>query len=261
MDRWKAVRGTGLLFLALVLGTIALLVVGFGIAGWFTTSRAEVGVGAFGMPVRAEVSVGLRQVELCADSLCATRSTFEASDSGFILTALLAMALGAGFGVLVLWIANKRLAGAAIPVWIRRAGLAAGAVVIAVAALTMTVLAPGELSYLIGVDAEDVIEQGAVVTVVVRPALGLGGVYAIAGVLLGGVVIWGARTAAPVELPVEAPRRRAPRTEPTPLVRGPETDPFRAPPQPPPLAVIRHERPATTPVAADPSSDQPELLR
>jgi hypothetical protein len=55
------------------------------------------------------------------------------------------------------------------------------------------------------------------------------------------------------------PARAAPKLPPPPNV---ETDPFRAPPQPRPLAIVRHgSQPAPAPVADGDPDDQPKLLR
>src|SRR5690606_25993069 len=146
---------------------------------------------------------------------------------------------------------NRRIAGAAVPVLLKGLGYALALSAIAAAGLCMFAYAPGALSYEIVAHGEGLVPGWAVSPshVITRtPGLGSGGFLTIAGVLLGGFVVWGARTPARAPRPEPKRRRRARRTgaERPPTSPGPETDPFRAPPQPQPLAVVRHERPATT---------------
>ena len=120
---------------------------------------------------------------------------------------------------------------------------------------------PATLAYDI-LDGGQFVDEVRTLGITSEPALGLGGFLAIAGVLLGMYAIFESRPHD--ELPADAPepeRPRALRFEHDIPPRGVETDPFRAPPQPPPIAVVRHERKAAAPIEHDPDEPPPKLLR
>lgn len=259
----EAARGNGLVFIASVLGTIVLLVFGLGIASWFTAEQAVIELGAGGDFGHATAEISPATIEVCSYGRCVSAWTLQLADGSFAKLAAAALLLGIAFGLLVLWFANRRIAGAEVPRPLKWLAHALALSVLATAALCLFVHTPGALAYEI-VAADDPFlpnwpeDHTRVITK--PPARGLGGFLAIAGVLLGGFVVWGARSPERAKPTEEQPRPRARRRERPPTHRGPETDPFRSPPRPQ-LAVVRHERPSTTPVDADPSQEPPKLLR
>jgi hypothetical protein len=259
----EAARGNGLVLIASVLGTIALLVFGLGISSWFTAEQAVIETGAGGAFGHATTEISPATIEVCSYGRCVSAWTLELADSSFAKLAAATLLLGIAFGLLVLWFANRRIAAAEVPWLLKWAGHALALSVIATAALCLFVHTPGVVAYEIVAAGDPFVPDwpGEHTRAITKPpARGLGGFLTIAGVLLGGFVVWGARSPERAKAPEEKRRPRARRETRPPAHRGPETDPFRSPPRPQ-LAVVRHERPAATPVDADPSQEPPKLLR
>jgi len=253
-------RGGGR-FIVAALGTVALLVAGLGITGWFTTGHSTlVGLGDAGRSVDVYGSIRPSTVELCMNAECVSSWTYELH-TPFSLWSSLTLAAGVAFALALLYAFNRKLGMGDVPRTPRWIGYALGLAVIALALVSMFAFPPATLAYDI-LDGGQFVDQVRTLGITSEPSLGLGGFLAIAGVLLGMYAIFESR---PHELPAEdepAPERpRAPRFEHDLPPRGVETDPFRAPPQPPPIAVVRHERKATAPIEHDPDEPPPKLLR
>jgi hypothetical protein len=261
----RSARDSGLLFIVSVLGMIALLVIGLGIASWFTAKQQTLATEGDGAFTHATTSVSLSKIEVCENSQCVSTWTYDLADEAFGKLALVTLATGIAFGALVLWLANRRIADAEVSRLIKWLAYLLAAAVIAEAQLCMFVFPPEPMAYQIVSTVGSLYSPYTRVpdytfAMATEPSLGLGGFLACTGVLLGVFVVWGARSPERAARP-ERRLRKPRRTEPPVAGGGPETDPFRAPPGPKPIAVIRHERPATTPVADNPSGEPPKLLR
>src|SRR5689334_12586421 len=103
-----ALRSNGIVFIFSVLAMIALLVIGLGIAGWFTANQAvHEGDAAF---QHATTTVGLARFEVCAYEKCISTFTIDLEDSDFGKVGLVTLVVAAGFGALALLFAKKRIA-------------------------------------------------------------------------------------------------------------------------------------------------------
>jgi len=265
MDPRQVARANGLVFIGSVLGTIVLLVVGLGIASWFTADGAVVestGNDAFGPP---STEFALAKINACSYGRCVSTWTFEFADGAFGKLALATLALGSAFGALVLWFANRRIASAEVPAALKWLGYALAIATLTTSLLCMFAYPPEAMAYEVVTSGGSLLSSpsttGRTLAITTEPTRGLGGSLAIAGLLLGSLVVWGARTTAKQPEPEVEPRTPR-RSERSVAARGPETDPFRAAPAPPPIATVRHPRPWTaTPVVDDPSDEPPKLLR
>lgn len=268
MELRAVARSNGLVLMASVLGTIVLLVLGLGITSWFSAEQGVLLIGARGDFGHSTASISPATVEICSYERCVSAWTLQLADGVFPKLAGIALLVGAAFGALVLWFATRRIASAEVPLLLKLLGFALALAAVALALLCMFVHKPGVVAYEIlqeGVNPYALWPAQYTRAITKPPVLGPGGFLTIIGVLLGSFVIWGARSPARAEAPEPRRRRRRDRSEPRPDARsrsqhGPETDPFRSPPRPH-IAVVRHERPATTPVDADPTQDPPKLLR
>jgi hypothetical protein len=180
--------------------------------------------------------------------------------------------VGVAFAAVVLRIAHWRIAEHEVRPWVRALayGLAILTVGLAIACMFFAAptpmtydikIAPGAASFLPRAILEDHISG-----VTKTPTLGIGGFITLLGVFLGAFIAYGSSPEPVVEEPVaEEPRTsRRFREEPIGPQRGPETDPFRAPPAGRPIGIVRHQRPSgPTPIVADAagSDEQPRLLR
>ena len=147
MSLREGVRGTGLMFLGSVLGMIALLVIGLGIASWFTAGQTALGSSGEGSFGRATMSVGLVSIDVCTAGECVSAPTYELADGDFRAGALATLIIGAAFGLAVLWFAHRRIADVEVPVLVKGVGYALGFAALTCAALTMFAYPPGAMMY------------------------------------------------------------------------------------------------------------------
>lgn len=253
------IRGGGR-FIVAALGAVALLVFGLGITSWFTTAHSTlIGLGEAGRTVDVYGSIRPSTVELCMNAECVSSWTYELR-TPFSLWSSLTLAAGVAFALEFAYVVNRKIGLGDVPRAPRWIGYGLGLVVIALALVSLFGFPPATLAYDI-LDGGQFVDEVRTLGITSEPSLGIGGFLAIAGVLLGMFAIFESR---PHEQPAAEPepeRPRAPRFEPHVPPRGVETDPFRAPPQPPPIAVVRHERKATAPIEHDPDEPPPKLLR
>jgi hypothetical protein len=247
-------RGGGR-FIVSALGAIALLVFGLGITSWFTTAN--------GIDPELVGSMRPSTVELCRTGECISAWTYEVTGSPFATVAFMTLCVGVAFSLAFAWAVYRGLSHAAAGRVVRWLGYGLGVAVIAMTIVCLFVVPPEVLSYDVADDAFSGQINERILSLYTAAELGFGGFLAIAGVLVGMVAIHEAR---PHEVEDEteeqlAEPERPPRVELMVPPRGVETDPFRAPPQPPPIAVVRHGRPPTAPIVADPSEPRPKLLR
>jgi len=254
-------RGGGR-FIVSALGTIALLVFGLGITAWFTTSHAAVADLDFtSRAIQVDVTGAIRPstVELCANGTCISAWTYELEGSTFAKLGFATLCIGIAFGLVFAWVVNRRIGGHEVGRLLRWLGYGLGGAVVLMTLVCLFAIPPDALAYDI-IGGGRFVEEVRNFGITSEPSLGLGGFLAIAGVLLGMFAIFEARPH-DEEVVVEPEPERLFRIEPFVPPRGVETDPFRAPPQPPPIAVVRHDRPATAPIVADPTEEPPKLLR
>lgn len=245
----------------IAIATIATLVLGLWFGPWFRADEAPPDAVAFDAtrPL-GTAEIKLLQVNVChANAKCASASAGKLVDGTYPDLAIAIFATGVVFGLMVLWADRKRVSEGSHRWRWCIAALAFGALLLALSVICLALYAPDSIGYEIaerrfGSVGERVFGETTL------PSLAWGGFVTIAGTLMGLVTIWRAR---PVSEPIAAPSPRAPRRPDIAAPpRGVETDPFRAPPEPPPLALVRHERPAPVP-RADSSEDAPgpKLLR
>jgi len=245
-------RGGGR-FIVSALGAIALLVFGLGITSWFTTAN--------GVDPELVGSIRPSTVELCRTGACISAWTYDVTGSTFATVGFVTLCVGAAFALAFAWAVYRGLSHAAAGRAVRWLGYGLGVAVIALTLVCLFLVPPDVLTY----DVADNVFSGQIseriLSLYTAAEIGFGGFLAIAGVLLGMVAIHEARPHDEDEPLAEPEPVRAPRVELMVPPRGVETDPFRAPPQPPPIAVLRHDRPPTAPIVADPSEPRPKLLR
>jgi hypothetical protein len=266
--QWPVVSGAvaprhGLRFLGGTLATIGLLVAGLGVTSWFAAGQAAVDVlGDNTIFTDVSSSIKLATIELCSNNLCVSTWTFELEGSTFAKLALVTLVVGIGFGALVAWAAHRRIAGDDLARWQRVLAYVLGAGVVALGVACMFAVPPDVLSYDIstGRGRNGMLAGSHTFGISTQPTLGIGGWLTLAGVVLGGVMLRPPR-GEPAEDAPEEPKPVVKRIELGPPPRGVETDPFRAPPAPPPIAVVKHDRPDTAPVVHDPNGEVPKILR
>jgi len=250
-------RRNGLRFIALSLLTIALLVLGLAVTSWFSASGS-------GFGILVETNVRLSTAEFCVSTQCIDYAASIPGSEAYAATGVLALVSGVFFALVLSGGLFQRISQGSITAWLRYPGYLLGAATLVLAFACMYIVPPQHITldfarWAIPLTSE---EQAMLVGDLER---GFGGLFTVLGATFGLILIRGGAPL-PDELPeaeVVAPRdKRAVRRDA--LVappRGVETGPFRAPPAPPPLAVVKNDRPITAPIELDPDGGAPKLLR
>jgi hypothetical protein len=260
------IRANGLLFIAATLAMIATLVAGLFITSWFTAVGSEENAKLAAL-AQSEASFRLTTIEVCSFNSCVSTPSWNFPDAFGLLVVPLIVA-GIAFAVVVLRIALSRIGEREVRRSMRGLAYGLAIVTLGLALGCMFFAAPSAMAYDISVSPSSASFMAhsflgeRVSGVTQTPGLGLGGFLVLFGIFLGTFVAYGSSPEPVAEEPVAEevrPSRRF-RAEPAGPQRGPETDPFRAPPAGRPIAIVRHGKPAPTPIAAG-SGDQPRLLR
>jgi len=230
-------------FIVVAIVSAVCLINGFAMAAWFS--------GSVGQDV-LEVSVAVRlgSVEACFGPVCSSTLAYVVAGSSYGMLGFITLVGIVAFAALVVWGAYRRISIYEIPRWHRVVGYALGGLLLATTLCCMFVAKPVIPSF------------GEFGPMTIH--LASGGFVTLAGLVLGIAVFYGGR---PVEIAVGRDysdldaKPKPPRREIVPPPRGIETDPFRALPAPPPVAVVRNDRPTTAPVVLDPDDEKPKLLR
>jgi len=232
-------------FLVVSIAAVVCLINGLAMSAWFTSTAG----GDSGFEITTAVRLG--SIEVCLGAICNSTLAYTMVGSSYGMLGFLTVVGGVAFGALVVWGAFRRITMYEIPRWQRLVGYALGGLLLVTSVCCMFVTKP--ISPVYGT--------------LVGPStlhLDIGGFVTLAGLVLGVVMFYGGR---PEDIPVGRDyseldaRPKPPRREIVPPPRGIETDPFRAPPEPPPVAVVRNDRPTTAPVVLDPDDESPKLLR
>jgi hypothetical protein len=246
-------------FIITALAALIALVLGLGVGPWFTAHEvASEHTGLTAELVGGETEILLYRTAICANYAtdCVAAPTVELVGGACGALAAATFVLGLGFGGLVGFAVHRRLAVGAASGGLVLLGLVLGAATLACALLCLVVVRPDAL-------AVDIVHGYAhTYSLTSTPGLGWGGFVTVLGLGGGAVTLWRTRPVADPVAVEASPARRPPDAElRPPPPRGVETDPFRAPPSPPPLAVVRHARPATAPRAATEDGEPGPALR
>ncbi|MCW5809084.1 MAG: hypothetical protein KIT31_42415, partial [Deltaproteobacteria bacterium] len=234
------IRANGLVFIGTTLAMIATLIAGLFITCWFTAPGAAI--------VESEAAFRLTTIEVCALSSCVSTPSWNLPDAFGVLVVPLIVA-GVAFGAVVLRIAHARIQDHEVGRLLRALAYALAVAVVGLALACMFFAAPAAMSYDISVAPNmrsflpRAILADHVSGVTQAPSLGAGGFLVLVAVFAGTFLAYGASPEPYVTAPHVpgdaddgAPRRRF-REEPMGPQRGPETDPFRAPPAPRPIGL------------------------
>lgn len=249
-------RRNGLGFITLSLVTIVLMILGLAVSSWFAASQDTFG-GLFTTNVR------LTGAEFCANTLCVDYMASIPGGEAYGATGVITLVVGVFFALTVATGVFQRISQGMIPTWLRYAGYLLGTATLVLSLSCMYLVPPDHITL-------DMSRFGVVLTsadqrmLVGDLTLSFGGLFTVFGTVFGLVLLRGG-SPLPDEETAEIPVARAkkPRREVmlTPPPRGVETDPFRAPPAPPPVAVVKNDRPVTAPIEFDPDDEAPKLLR
>ena len=229
-------------FIVMAIAAAVCLINGLAMASWFTGSSGDDGF--------ITTAVRLGSVEVCLGSICSSTLAYVVAGSSYGMLGFITVVGGVAFTVLLVWGAYRRITMYEIPRWQRLVGYALGGLLLSTTVCCMFVAKPFNPAY------------GEIGPTTLH--LASGGFVTLVGLILGVVVFYGGR---PEDVAVGRDysdldaRPKPPRREIVPPPRGIETDPFRAPPAPPPVAVVRNDRPTTAPVVLDPDDESPKLLR
>lgn len=270
MNRVRSlIRANGLLFITATLAMIATLVAGLFIASWFTATGAEENAKLAAL-AQSEAAFRLTTIEVCSFNSCVSTPSWNFPDT-FGLLVIPLIVVGIAFAVVVLRIAHWRIGERDVRGSMRALAYVLATLTFGLAIACVFFASPAAMAYDISVSPSSPSFMARsflgdrVSGVTHTPVPGAGGFLVLLGVFLGTFIAYGSSPEPVVEQePVEEarPSRRF-RAEPAGAQRGPETDPFRAPPVGRPIGIVRHHTTAPTPIAAatEGSGEQPRLLR
>ena len=247
-------RRNGQAFIVVVVATIALLVFGLGVTSWFSTSHT-----ALGYDVSA--SIRLASIELCVNNACQTTPTAFAISDTYTTAGFATLVIAVAFAAVLAWSLYTRITTGWIPRTQRIVGMLLAGLAIAMSLFCMLVVPPDLVAAEFPLHRYSYNISPSDLEIVGTPHLAMGGFVLILALVLGAALLHTGQPEPQPDEPDDDRRRPEPRREILAPPRGVETDPFRAPPAPPPVAVIKHERPATAPVELDPDDEPPKLLR